>query len=157
MKKSSIYMTKKRPAFQEDQVPQSEDSATQRQLVSVRTAYESSLSDFLFPATSNLHSPAWLPRPRNLACLGSQLASSHHSFCQISQPLLVPMCALCAFPLRTLLLYFSSKGVWPHLSNSIQNEFIPFREVFFVSFPLAGRCWPHLRSGLRQERICTIR
>lgn len=143
-------MMKRRPAFQEGRVPPSEDSATQKRLVSVSTEYKASLSDFLFPATSNPHSSACLPRPCNLAHLGSPLTSSHDRFPPISQPPFPR--ALCALSHLGRCFRFSSQKECGPLSDSIQNE-----SIFFASFTLVVRFLLSLCSGLRQKRICMIK
>lgn len=156
MRKSLIYMMKKRPVFQEDQVLQNEDSATQKQLVLVRTEYKSSLSDFLFPATSNRHSSACLPWPCNLAHLGSLLTSSPDSFSQTSQPLL-PTCTVGTCPLRTLLSFFFSKGVWTPLRRIRSRMSVSFKEIVFVSFTSVVRFLLYSCLGLRKKGIRRIK
>lgn len=68
---------------QAGRVPQNGDSATQKQLVLVRTEENACLSDVLFPAASDLDSSGF-PDPGDVAALWPQLISPVHSF---EQPL----------------------------------------------------------------------
>lgn len=156
-RKSWIYTMKKRPVFQEDQVPQNEDSATQKQLVLVRTKYKSSLSDFLLLAVPGPDSFAWLPKP--VQCSpprGSQLVSRPRSQLLSQQPLRCHMYRVCSFSLQTSLLFFFSKG-FLCLSHSIQNELMSFKETFFVSFTLVARSSVYLTLGTKTSRVCMLK
>lgn len=157
MRKSWIYTMKKRPVFQEDQVPQNEDSATQKQQVLVRTKYKPSLSDLLLLAVPGPDSFAWLPKP--VQCSpprGSQLVSRPRSQLCSQQPRRCHMYSMCPFSLQTSLLFFFSKG-FLCLSHSIQNELMSFKETVFVSFTLVARSSLCLTLGTKTSRVCVLK
>lgn len=123
-------MMKKRPVSQADQVPQNEDSATQKQLVLVRMSKNLALSDFLFPAHQISVPLLGFPIPCDSVHSGPPLSSPHTSS-HVSPSLSCVHGALS--PTQTLHLLPSPRDSSTHLSDSIQNNFISFKEKFFHS------------------------
>lgn len=136
-KKSLIYTTKKRPVFQEDQVPLNEGSATPKQLVLVRTEHKSGLSGFVFPAAASLPSPAWLLRPCNLA--HGDLGSLRPS--QLLPRSAGPSLSRVRLPTRVTAFVFLLRRSLASSASSFQNESVPFRDTFcFIH--LSGKTAP---------------
>lgn len=154
MRKSLIYMMKKRPVFQEDRVLRNEDSATQKQLVLVRTEYKSSLSDFLFLATSNRHSSACLPWPCNLAHLGLCSLPPLTASLRPVSPSFPP--ALWALAHLGHCFRFSSQKECGLLCQ-IRSRMSLFKEIVFVSFTSVIRFLLYSCLGLRKKGIRRIK
>lgn len=153
MKKSLTYMMRKRPVSQADRAPQNAGSATPKQLVSVRAMSKPGLSDsvscYVTSRCLSLPSkPLWLAHPVDLARFSTDDPSD--------QPLHSRSCPAHSLPLQTPPWFFFSKGSWPHLSDSIQNEFIPFKETSVLFIVVVGVLL-YFRLGLRQKRLCMLK
>lgn len=157
-RKSWIYTMKKRPVFQEDQVPRNEDSATQKQLVLVRTKYESSLSDFLLLAVPGPDCFAWLPKHVWFSpARGSQRVPCLVHCSSDSSPFTLTCATRALSHCRHRCLFFFSKDSCVYLSHSIQNEWMSFKQTFFVSFTLVARSSLYLTLGTETSGVCVIK
>lgn len=153
MKKSLTCTMRKRRVSQADRAPRNAGSATPKQWVSVRTASVLGLSDFVSCRRTSRclglpSKPLRLAHPVDLARFPTD-DPSH-------RPLHSPSCTVLSLPLQTPPLFFFLRGSWPHLSDSVQNGFIPFRETS-VSFIVVVRVLLYFHLGLRQKRICMLK